>query len=361
MKKGQEMMEYQDVVTDIKQIIVSGQQYAYQAANKAMVLTYWQIGKRIVEQEQKGEERAEYGKALLDTLSAELTEEYGKSYSKRNLQYFRKFYFAFPDVQIVNACVHNLNWTHFRCLLRVTDENARLWYMNEASKEGWSSRTLDRNIGTQYYYRLLQSPKKENVIAEMKEKTKESQKNKFELLKNPIIAEFLGFKNEDSYLENDLESAILTHIRDFLMEMGKGFAFVARQQHIVTETQDYFIDLVFYNIELKCYVLIDLKMGKITHQDVGQIDMYVRMYDELKCQEGDNPTLGILLCSETDEDIARYSVLHDNDRLFMSKYLTYLPTKERLRAEIEQQKEIFYMQHPRLHIENAQDKNAQDE
>ena len=148
MKKGQEMMEYQDVVIDIKQIIVSGQQYAYQAANKAMVLTYWQIGKRIVEQEQKGEERAEYGKALLDTLSAELTGEYGKSYSKRNLQYFRKFYFAFPDVQIVNACVHNLNWTHFRCLLRVTDENARLWYMNEASKEGWSSRTLDRNIGT---------------------------------------------------------------------------------------------------------------------------------------------------------------------------------------------------------------------
>ena len=271
------------------------------------------------------------------------------------MQYFRKFYFAFPDVQIVNACVHNLNWTHFRCLLRVTDESARLWYMNEASKEGWSSRTLDRNIGTQYYYRLLQSPKKENVIAEMKEKTKESQKNKFELLKNPIIAEFLGFKNEDSYLENDLESAILTHIRDFLMEMGKGFAFVARQQHIVTETQDYFIDLVFYNIELKCYVLIDLKMGKITHQDVGQIDMYVRMYDELKCQEGDNPTLGILLCSETDEDIARYSVLHDNDRLFMSKYLTYLPTKERLRAEIEQQKEIFYMQHPRLQKENAQD------
>ena len=253
-----------------------------------------------------------------------------------------------PDEQIVNTCVHNLNWSHFRALLRVPDENARLWYMNEAANESWSVRTLDRNISTQYYYRLMQSPKKDAVMNEMLQKTAEDQRNKFELIKSPIVAEFLGFKNEDSYIENDLESAILTHIRDFLMEMGKGFAFVARQQHIVTETEDYFIDLVFYNIELKCYVLIDLKMGKITHQDVGQIDMYVRMYDELKCKEGDNPTLGILLCAETDEDIARYSVLHDNDRLFMSKYLTYLPTKEQLKAEIERQKEIFYMQHPAL-------------
>lgn len=163
-----------------------------------------------------------------------------------------------------------------------------------------------------------------------------------------MIAEFLGFKNEDTYLEGDLESSILSHIRDFLMELGRGFAFVARQQHIVTETSDYYLDLVFYNIELKCYVLIDLKMGKITHQDVGQIDMYVRMYDELKRGQGDNPTIGILLCSETDEDIARYSVLHDNNRLFMPKYLTYLPTKEQLRVEIERQKEIFFMQHPAL-------------
>ena len=183
----------------------------------------------------------------------------------------------------------------------------------------------------------------------MKQKTAEFQKNQFELIKSPVIAEFLGFKNEDTYLEGDLESSILSHIRDFLMELGRGFAFVARQQHIVTETSDYYLDLVFYIIELKCYVLIDLKMGKITHQDVGQIDMYVRMYDDLKRGQGDNPTIGILLCSETDEDIARYSVLHDNDRLFMSKYLTYLPTKEQLKTEIERQKKIFYMQHPTLH------------
>lgn len=342
------VMIYQSVITDIKDIISFGQEKAYDAANKAMVLTYWHVGKRIVEQEQDGKERAEYGKALIDTLASELTKEYGKSYNKRNLQYFRKFYLLFPDERIVNTCVHNLNWSHFKCLLRVPDEDARLWYLNETASENWSVRTLDRNISTQYYYRLLRSPQKETVIDEMMQKTKEYQKNKFELLKSPVVAEFLGFKNEDTYLESDLESAILSHIRDFLMEMGKGFAFVARQQHIVTDTEDYYIDLVFYNIELKCYVLIDLKMGKITHQDVGQIDMYVRMYDELKCKEGDNPTLGILLCSETSEDIARYSVLHDNDRLFMSKYLTYLPTKEQLKAEIEQQKELFYMQHPTL-------------
>ncbi len=224
----------------------------------------------------------------------------------------------------MNACVHNLNWTHIRSLLRVADENARYWYM--------------------------QAPQKDAVIKEMNQKTARLQKNQFELIKSPVIAEFLGFKNEDAYLEGDLESAILSHIRDFLMELGRGFAFVARQQHIVTETSDYYLDLVFYNIELKCYVLIDLKMGKITHQDVGQIDMYVRMYDDLKRGQGDNPTIGILLCSETDEDIARYSVLHDNNRLFMSKYLTYLPTKEQLKMEIDRQKEIFFMQHPELQM-----------
>ncbi len=250
----------------------------------------------------------------------------------------------------MNSCVHNLTWTHFRSLLRVADEDARVWYMSEAAHENWNVRILDRNISTQYYHRLLQSPKKEAVIAEMKRKNDQLPKTHFELVKSPVVAEFLGFKNEGSYLESDLESAILSHIRDFLMEMGRGFDFVARQQHIVTETEDYFIDLVFYNIELKCYVLVDLKMGKITHQDVGQIDMYVRMYDDLKRTAGDNPSIGILLCSETDEDIARYSVLHDNNRLFMSKYLTYLPTEEQLKLEIERQKAVFYMQHP-LQIE----------
>lgn len=348
MKKEQKIDIYKSLLLDVRNIICSAQQAAYNATSKVMVLTYWQIGKRIVEEEQAGQKRAEYGDNLLKLLGNELSKEFGSGFSDRNLRYFRRFYLLFKDEKIWNACVPNLTWTHFRSLLRVEDETARLWYMKEAANEGWSYRTLDRNIGTQYYYRLLQSPQKEKVIAEMQQKTAAYQKNQFELLKNPIVAEFLGFRTEDSFIESDLESAILSHIRDFLMELGRGFAFVARQQHIVTDTQDYYIDLVFYNIELKCYVLIDLKMGTITHQDVGQIDMYVRMYDELKRKEGDNPTIGILLCSETSEDIARYSVLHDNDRLFMSKYLTYLPTKEQLRAEIEKQKDIFQLQHPLL-------------
>lgn len=346
-----DMTLYQSIISDIRDIITAGRDSAYSAASAAMVMTYWSIGKRIVEQEQSGEERAEYGKRLISALSDELTKEFGKGFSERNLRNFRKFYTLFPDDKIWQTRLPNLTWSHFSCLLRVADENARIWYLNEAAEENWSARTLDRNIGTQYYYRLLQAPKKEAVIAEMQNKTKAYQKSGMDLIKSPVVAEFLGFKNEDTFLESDLEAAILSHIRDFLMEMGRGFAFVSRQQHIITETEDYYIDLVFYNIELKCYVLIDLKMGKITHQDVGQIDMYVKMYDDLKCKDGDNPTIGILLCAETDEDIARYSVLHDNERLFMSKYLTYLPSKEQLRTEIERQKEIFYMQHPKLQEE----------
>lgn len=337
--------DYRYVIDDVKQIIINGRNIAYGAVNSALLLTYWNIGKRIIEVEQDGKQRADYGKQLIKVLSDVLTKEFGKGFSERNLADFRKFYHFFPDEQILQTRLQNLTWSHFRNLLRVPDENARLWYMNESAKEGWSSRTLDRNIATQYYYRLLQSPKKEAVIAEMQEKTHDLQ-NPHELLKNPIIAEFLGFRMEDSLAESELENAILSHIRDFLMEMGRGFAFVARQQHIVTDTEDYYIDLVFYNIELKCYVLVDLKMGKVTHQDVGQIDMYVRMYDDLKRKEGDNPTIGILLCAETSEDIAMYSVLHDNDRLFMAKYMTVMPTKEQLRMEIEKQKAIFYAQHP---------------
>lgn len=333
----------------IRGILDSARAKVYQSANFAMVEAYWQIGKSIVE-EQDGSERAEYGAGLLKELSKQMTQDFGKGFTVTNLKYMRQFYLAFPNGHALRG---ELSWTHYRALLRVDDENARLWYLNEAADEGWSTRTLDRNIGTQYYYRLLQSPKKEAVIAEMKEKTRHYPSSQFELIKSPIVAEFLGFRPEDSFLESDLEAAILSHIRDFMMELGRGFAFVARQQHIITDTEDYYIDLVFYNIELKCYVLIDLKMGTITHQDVGQIDMYVRMYDDLKRKEGDNPTIGILLCGETSEDIARYSVLHDNDHLFMSKYLTYLPTKEQLRDEIERQKAIFYRQHPALDEEEG--------
>ena len=342
-----EMISFDRVVSDVSDIIAAARSVAYTALSATMVKTYWLVGKRIFEEEQQREKRAQYGKQLISRFADELTASFGKGFTERNLRNFRQFYLYFPDETIWHACVPNLSWSHFRMLLRVEDENARLWYMREAAENGWSSRTLDRNIGTQYYYRLLQSPQKGTVLQEMREKTVALQQP-FELLKNPVVAEFLGFRTEDAFSENDLENAILSHIRDFLLELGRGFAFVGRQQHIVTDTEDYYIDLVFYNIELRCYVLIDLKLGKVTHQDVGQIDMYVRMYDELKRGEADNPSIGILLCAETSEDIARYSVLHDSDRLFMSKYLTYLPTEEQLRTEIEKQKAIFYAQHPEL-------------
>ena len=239
--------------------------------------------------------------------------------------------------------------------MRVPDENARLWYMNEAANESWSVRTLDRNISTQYYYRLLQSKDKDAVEHEMQEKTFEYQQDKLEFIKNPVVVEFLGWTLDASFNETKLESSIISNLQKFLMEMGKGYAFVARQQHIHTEKQDYFIDLVFYNYILKCFVLIDLKTTRITHQDVGQMDMYIRMYDELKKSPDDNPTLGIVLCSETDEDITRYSILHGNEQLFASKYKLYLPTEEELREEIEAQKAVFYLQQKETEKQNKEE------
>lgn len=227
----------------------------------------------------------------------------------------------------------------------MTNDDARYWYANEAAKEMWSVRTLDRNVSSQYYFRLLQSPKKEAVIEEMKELTADFQADKLEVIKNPVVAEFLQLPTNPDFTESKLERAILKHLRSFILEMGRGFAFMFEQYHMATSGGDYFIDLVFYNVVLKCYFLIDLKTTRITHQDVGQMDMYVRMFDELKRTEGDNPTIGLLLCAETDEDIARYSVLNGNEQLFAAKYLTYLPTEEELRREIEQQKEFFRLQH----------------
>jgi predicted nuclease of restriction endonuclease-like (RecB) superfamily len=339
-------MEQSSLIEDAKSIVENGRNTAYQSVNTAMVMTYWQLGKRIVEEEQKGQKRADYGKGLLQMLSNQLTEAFGKGFSTRALRQFRQFYLTFPKIEKWNACVPFLTWTHFRCLLRVTNEKAREWYLTETVSQTWSSRTLDRNISTQYYERLLLSQNKEPVQAEMEAKTATYQADKLEFIKNPVVAEFLGLSSNIDFTESELEQSIITHIQKFLMEMGKGYAFVARQQHIRTELDDYFIDLVFYNYILKCFVLIDLKTTKITHQDVGQMDMYIRMYDDLKRGEGDNPTLGIVLCAETDEDIARYSVLHGNEQLFATKYKLCLPDEDELRNEIERQKEIFRLQHP---------------
>ena len=322
-------------VAEVKKIISLGRQKAYASVNVAMMETYWNIGKKIVTEEQKGENRAEYGKQIIVGLSKELTKAFGKGFSPRYLAYFRSFYIAIPDMGILQSRLQNLTWTHVLKTLRVEDPTAMRWYLDTSAEEMWSVKTLDRNISTQYYERHYKNPPK----------VKEEKTDSLELLKSPVVAEFLGFKQDVSYSEIELETAIINHLQEFIMELGRGFAFIGRQQLIRTDTQDYFVDLVFYNVILKCFVLIDLKIGAITHQDVGQMDMYVRMYDELQRTKGDNPTIGIVLCSETSKDIARYSVLKGNKRLFATKYKTYLPTEDQLREEIERQKQIFELQH----------------
>ena len=337
-------------ITEIKDIITRAKQKAYSAINTAMIEAYWLTGQRIIKEEQGGKERADYGKQILKELSTELTKEFGKGFSVGSLYYYRQFYTTFPDIFATPWRI--LSWSHYKRLMQVPDNDARTWYMKEASEQMWSYRTLDRNIASQYYYRLLQSQNKQVVENEMKKNTAPFQHDKFEFIKNPTVAEFIGLSANSDFTESELESAIISNLQKFLLELGKGFSFVARQKHIKTEKRDYFIDLVFYNYILKCFVLIDLKTTTITHQDVGQMDMYVRMYDERIKESNDNPTIGILLCSETDNDIARYSVLHDNNRLFASKYMLYMPTEEELKQEIERQKEFFRLQHKSLNEES---------
>ncbi len=335
-----------NILNDVQSIIDVSQREAYRAVNTILSQRNWLIGYRIAEEELAGENRAEYGAEVIKELSRGLTKKYGKGYDRSNLYHCLRFYKAFPEI-VDTVCRQSgirLSWSHYRTLLQVHDEAARKWYEKEAYEQTWSVRTLQRNIDTQYYYRMLQSKDKAIVEQEMKRKTYEYQNDKLEFIKNPVVVEFLGLTPDASYNETKLETSIITNLQKFLMEMGKGYAFVARQQHIHTEKQDYYIDLVFYNYLLKCFVLIDLKTDRITHQDVGQMDMYIRMYDELKKSPDDNPTLGIVLCSETDEDIARYSILHGNEQLFASKYKLYLPTEEELREEIETQKTMFYLQ-----------------
>ena len=373
-----ELKEYDNIdvddaqfISDIKAIVYTAKQKAYQAADLYQVVSNWLVGRRIVEQEQHGQERAQYGKHIVELASEALTAEFGKGYSVVNIKSFRKFYLTFnnlligqtvsdqsengltikgqsvsAELELAKILPSNLSWSHYERLMRIKNEDERDWYMREAAGESWSVRTLNRNIGSQYYHRLLQTPesKRGEVIDEMKRLTADYQKDRHKFLRNPVVAEFLGFSQDAAYSETNLESAIIDHLQKFILELGKEFAFVARQQRIKTDMGDYYIDLVFYNYILKCFLLIDLKSSQISYEDVGQMDMYIRMYDELKCSEGDNPTIGLLLCSETSKDLARYSILKDSKQLYAAKYLTYLPTKEQLTAEIERQKEIFALQ-----------------
>jgi len=354
MKLGNKLN--QKFVSEIKQIIYNSKQQAYTAINFSMVQEYWLIGERIVVEEQGGKERAEYGKFIITNLSKELNEEFGKGYSVQSLKNFRQFYLVFKELAIgstlwsqsetenSSTLWSQLSWSHYKCIMRVHDTQARDYYIKETVSNSWSVRTLDRNISTQYYERLLLSHNKKDVKNEMIEKTAELQNSKLEFIKSPSVLEFLNIPANKGYTENQLEESIINNLKGFLLELGKGYAFVERQQLIRTDTKDYFIDLVFYNYILKCFVLIDLKTERISHQDVGQMDMYVRMYDEIKKAKDDNPTIGIVLCSETDNDIARYSILKGNEQIFASKYKLYLPTEEELKAEIEREKMNFKLQ-----------------
>ena len=326
---------------DICSIIERGRHQAYASVGQIAIATYWNIGRRIVEEEQNGEKRAAYGTGLMKNLSERLIAIYGRCYSKRNLDYYKKFYLLFPDAEKVNTRVHNLEWSHIRRILSVTSPEARLWYLENASKGMWSVRELDRNISSQYFERRLAA----QLPADAKDLQTSSEKDPLEYVKNPVVAEFMGFRRNSVYSESELEQALIDNLEKFILELGRGFAFVERQQHIVTQTSDFYIDLVFYNFKMKRFVIFELKTHRLSHQDIGQLDMYVRMYDELVKGEDDQPTIGVLLCTDTDQTIARYSVLNDSDQLFAAKYMTYMPTEEELRREIEQQKEFFRLQH----------------
>lgn len=347
-----ELIQYtktDNILTDAKEIIDSAKSYAIKSVNWTLVQRNWLLGERIALEELKGENRAEYGKKVIKNLSKQLTEIYGSGFTKTNLYNFYNFYKTYADIFHTvcgKSLIMYLDWSHFRILLQEENKDARDWYAQESVNENWSVRTLQRNISSQYYYRMLKSPKKDLVRAEMKQLTADYQTQKEEFVKDPVILEFLGFSENETLLESTLENSLISNLQKFLMELGKGYAFVGRQMHIHTEKKDYYIDLVFYNFILKCFVLIDLKTETITHQDVGQMDMYVRMFDELKRSEGDNPTLGILLCADTDADIAKYSVLKGNEQLFATKYRLCLPTEEQLRKEIESQKNQYYLAHP---------------
>lgn len=331
------METLQKCITDIKQILLEARQKAYQATAFAMIEGFWLIGERIVKEEQQGNIRANYGEQIIAQLSKEL----GKGFSKRTLWDYKKFYLTFPNIKDSAHMCAQLTWSHIRLIMRVENTQARDYYLQETAEQHWSVRTLERNINTLYYQRLLASQRKDIVVEEMQQKTAEFQQDPYEFIKNPAVLEFLNIPTHYAYNENDLEKNLINNLQQFLLELGKGFAFVARQKHIRTETQDFYIDLVFYNYILKCFVIIELKTDRITHQDIGQLDMYVRMFDDLEKSETDNPTISILLCTQTDQTIAKYSVLAENKHLFATKYMSYLPTEEELAEEIERQKQIL--------------------
>ncbi len=317
----------------IRQIILESRKKITQTINIGMVETYWLVGKHIIEEEQNGKHRAEYGKEQIKELAEKLTQEFGSGFDRSNLLRMKNFYLLFP---IRDTLCHELSWSHYRHLLRLENPKARDFYVEETITNGWSTRVLNRQINSLYYERLLSSSDRKEVINEMREKTRELAPEDF--LKDPYILEFVQLKDNKKYLESELEETLIDKLNEFLLELGKGFAFVARQKRISTETKHFYVDLVFYNYLLKCFVLIDLKVAELSHQDIGQMDMYVRLYEDKYKSEDDNPTIGLILCTDKDQTIVKYSVLNENRQLFASKYMLYLPTEEELKAELEREK-----------------------
>lgn len=317
----------------VSEVISEARKTVYQTANTQMVKAYWQIGKLIVEEEQNGKERATYGKEIVKQLSAKLA-PYGNIYSKRNLWYMVRFYQAFP---IVNALRSQLSWTHYRLLSKIENENARNFYIEETIKSSWSTRTLERQINNLYYQRILSSKDIDIVAKEAEEKTQIFQVS--DIIKDPYVLDFLSLKDNKNFRETELEQAIVNKLQEFILELGRGFAFVGRQYRLTTETgKHFYTDLVFYNYILKCFLIIDLKVASLTHQDIGQMDMYVRYFEENIRQKDDNPTIGLILCTEKDKTIVKYSLLNESEQIFASKYITFLPTEEELQAEIEKER-----------------------
>jgi predicted nuclease of restriction endonuclease-like (RecB) superfamily len=325
------------IIEDIRNLLINSRVQLQQTINSVMVQTYWHIGKIIVEDEQKGELRAEYGKKQLEQISKTLSEEFGKGFDARNLRNMRQFYLTFP---IWNAVSTKLSWTHYRVVMRIENQNARERYIKETIENNWSVRALERQISTLYYERLLSSRDKAPVIQEASEKTNLLQMDIKNYLRDPYILDFLNLPTA-SVVESTIEQGLIDNLQHFLLELGRGFAFVSRQQRLSVEEQDFYIDLVFYNFKLKCFLLIDLKLGRLTHQDVGQMDTYVRIYDKFHKSEDDNPTIGLILCSEPSQAVAKYSVLSDSKQLFSSKYLPFLPTEEELKLELLRERNLI--------------------
>lgn len=332
----------QPLLAELAELIRQARQQALRAVDTLQVQTCWEIGRHIVEFEQGGEARAAYGKKLLPTLAKVLTAEFGKGFDATNLRHMRGFFLAFP---IRDALRRELSWTHYRTLLKLDGDGARQWYMHEAATQNWSTRALERQIGTLYYERLLASQDRAAVEQEAASNLQALGKSPREFVRDPVLLEFLGLPNAGALLESELEQALIDQLQSFLLELGKGFAFVGRQQRISTESKDFYIDLVFYNYLLKCFVIFDLKRGELTHQGIGQMDMYVRMFDDLRRGPEDGPTVGIILCAQKDASLVRYSVLQGSEQLFASKYKLVLPSEEELRAELDRERARLAEQH----------------